>query len=69
MVNTILENASNKVSVEHLYDKEKSVEMDANLHETDKGKQTSPTKFEEKPEITTQTGEHAMKEVDYELPV
>ena len=35
-VNNTMENASNNVCVEHLYDEERWVEMEANLHETDK---------------------------------
>ena len=31
--------------------------------------QTSPTKIEEKPKTTPQTGEHALKQVDVEIPV
>ena len=40
-----------------------------NLHETAKLTQTSPTKIEEKPKTTPQTGEHALKQVDVEIPV
>ena len=57
------------MSVEHLHEEEKSVEMEANLHETTKETQTSPTKIEEKPKITPQTGKHALKQVDDEIPV
>ena len=58
-VNTTVENASNKLSTEHLYDREPLVDMKANLHEAAQGTQTSPTKIEEKPKITPQIGKHA----------
>ena len=69
-VDTTVENASNQVSAEHLYDMEKSTEIKApNLHKTTKLTQTFPTKIEEKPKFTPQTGEHALKQVDKEIPV
>ena len=54
---------------EHLPDKERAVETEANLQETPKKTQTSLTKIEEKPKVTLQTDEHALKQVDDKIPV
>ena len=67
-VNTTMDKDNNKVSVEHLHNEVKSVDMKASLHEFLQETQTIPTNIEEKPEITTLTGEHAPKQVDNKLP-
>ena len=59
---------NNKVSVEHLHDEVNSDDMKPSLHESLQETQTIPTKIEEKPEITTLTGEHALNQVDDKSP-
>ena len=69
-VNTTMTKDSKRVSADHLYDEEKPTEMKAsNLHKPAKLTQTSPIKIEEKPKITPQTDEYALKQVDDVIPV
>ena len=59
---------SNKGSIKHLQDEENSVKLKASPLETLQATQTSPTRTEEKPEVTTPTGKHSLNQVDDKLP-
>ena len=67
-VYTTMDKDSNKESVKHLQDEEKKEKKQASPLKTRQTTQTSPTKIEEKPEITTLTGKHALNQVDDKLP-
>ena len=67
-VHTTMDKDSNKESVKHLQDKGNSVKVKASPPEILQATQTSPTKTEEKSEITTLTGKHALNQVDDKLP-
>ena len=67
-VYTTMDKDSDKGSIKHLQDEENPVKLKASPLETLQATQTSPTRTEEKPEVTTLTGKHSLNQVDDKLP-